>query len=77
MINYGKHCISKTDIKSVVDVFKSDFLTQGQTINKFESLLNKYFGSKYCCVVSNGTAALDIAIKIYEKIGIKNSFMRL
>ena len=56
--NYGKHYISNKDIQSVIKVLKSDWLTQGPYIRKFEKNLNKYFGGKYCSVVSNGTSAL-------------------
>ena len=35
-IPYGKHKISKDDIQSVIDVLKSDFLTQGPKIKEFE-----------------------------------------
>ena len=61
MINYGKHYIDKDDIKNVVKVLKSNHLTQGPTIKLFEAKLNEFFGSKYCTVVSSGTAALHIA----------------
>ena len=61
MINYGKHYIDKDDIKNVVKILKSNHLAQGPTIKLFEDKLNKFFGSKYCTVVSSGTAALHIA----------------
>ena len=61
MINYGKQSIDRKDISEVLKVLKSDWLTQGPQINKFELALKKYFGAKYCSVVSNGTAALHLA----------------
>lgn len=61
MINYGKQNIDKKDISAVLKVLKSDWLTQGPQVNKFELALKKYFGAKYCSVVSNGTAALHLA----------------
>ena len=36
MIPYGKQSISKSDIKAVNEVLKSDFITQGQTVPEFE-----------------------------------------
>ena len=60
--NYGKQFIDKTDIASVVEVLKSDNLTQGKFNNKFENKLKKYFGSKFCTVSANGTAALHMAL---------------
>ena len=62
MITYGKQFVDKYDIKSVVKALKSERITQGKFVNKFESNLKKYFGSKYCSVVSNGTAALHLAV---------------
>ena len=61
MISYGKQSIDKEDIKAIVDVLNSDWLTQGPSVNHFEKSLCDYFGSKYSCVVSNGTAALHLA----------------
>ena len=60
MISYGKQSIDQSDIDAVVEVLKSSWLTQGPTIELFESKLNKYFGSSYSTVVSNGTAALHL-----------------
>jgi len=60
MISYGKQSIDKSDIDSVIDVLNSDWLTQGPAVKTFENDLNHYFGSKYCCAVSNGTAALHL-----------------
>ncbi len=60
MIRYGKHFIDSKDRKAVIDVLKSNWLTQGPLVDSFESSLKKFFKSKYCCVVSNGTAALHL-----------------
>ena len=38
MIFYGKQSIDENDIDAVVEVLKSDFLTQGPAIEKFEKL---------------------------------------
>jgi len=61
MISYGKQSIDQSDIDAVVEVLKGDWLTQGPAVETFENDLNHYFGSKYCCAVSNGTAALHLA----------------
>ena len=42
MIPYGKQDITDSDIESVVSVLKSDFLTQGPVVPKFENLLCEY-----------------------------------
>ena len=59
-ISYGKQSLDQGDIDSVVKVLKGDWLTQGKAVEKFENDLNRYFGSKFSCAVSNGTAALHL-----------------
>jgi len=66
MISYGKQTISEDDISAVVNVLKSDFLTQGPAVEEFEDALAKYCGVKYCVVVANGTAALHLAVSALE-----------
>ena len=58
IIPYGKQNITKEDIDAVVNVLKSDYLTQGPKIKEFESAFANYVDSKYAVAVSNGTAAL-------------------
>ena len=60
IIPYGKHNITQQDINAVVEVLKSDYLTQGPKILEFEKEFAKYVGSKYAVAVSNGTAALHL-----------------
>ena len=60
MINYGRHYLDSDDIGSVVKTLKSDFITQGPYIKKFENALKKKIKSKYCSVLSSGTAALHL-----------------
>lgn len=60
MISYGKQSIDQSDIDALIEVLESDWLTQGPAVETFENDLNNYFGSKYCCAVSNGTAALHL-----------------
>ncbi len=61
MINYGKQNINAEDIEAVINVLKSDFLTQGPIIEQFEHKVAEYCGAKYAVAVSNATAALHIA----------------
>lgn len=61
MIPYGYQSIDKSDIKAVIRVLKSDWLTQGPKIDEFEKKLSEYCGTKYSVVFSNGTAALHAA----------------
>lgn len=59
-IPYGRQNITDDDIQAVVDVLKSDFLTQGPAILEFEKEFAKYIGAKYAVAVANGTAALHL-----------------
>lgn len=68
MIPYGHQTISKADIKGVLNVLKSDWLTQGPSIDNFEKALAKYCGVKYAIVCSNGTTGLHMA---YLAAGLK------
>ena len=61
MISYGKQSIDQADIDSVVEILKGDWLTQGPAVVTFEDDLQKYFGAKHVCTVSNGTAALHLS----------------
>ena len=61
-INYNKHYIDKKDIIAVTRALKSNFITQGTHVLKFEEKLKDYFKANYCTVVSNGTAALYIVL---------------
>ena len=62
-IPYGKQTIDHEDIKNVVNVLKSDFLTQGPKIPEFEKQISSFVGSKYSVAVNSATSALHIACK--------------
>lgn len=59
-IPYGRQNITDEDIQAVVEVLKSDWLTQGPNIKQFEDSFAEYVGAKYAVAVSNGTAALHL-----------------
>jgi UDP-4-amino-4,6-dideoxy-N-acetyl-beta-L-altrosamine transaminase len=61
-IPYGKQEITNEDIQAVVDVLKSDFLTQGPVIGAFEQSFAEYVGASHAIALSNGTAALHLAV---------------
>lgn len=61
MIPYGRQDISEEDIQSVVEVLRSDWLTQGPAVERFEQEVARYCGAKYAVAVSSATAALHIA----------------
>ena len=60
-IFYGHQYIDEDDIRAVVDVLKSDYLTCGPKIGELEEKLCEVTGARYAVVCSNGTAALHIA----------------
>ena len=61
MIPYGKQDISDEDIKSVIKVLQSDFLTQGPMVPAFEKAVANFTGSHFGCAVNSATSALHIA----------------
>lgn len=58
---YGMHWIDENDIQAVVQVLRSDRITQGPKVEQFERALADYTGSRYAVAVNSGTAALHIA----------------
>ena len=61
MIPYGNHDISQEDIDAVISVLKSNLLTQGDLVPRFESAVASYCGAKYAVAVNSATSALHIA----------------
>ncbi len=57
-IPYGRQTIDNDDINAVISVLKSDYLTTGPTVRRFEESVAKYVDAKYAVAFSNGTAAL-------------------
>lgn len=60
--SYGHQNITQEDINAVVEVLKSDYLTQGPALEAFEKAVCDYVGVKHAVACSNGTAALHLAI---------------
>ncbi|MCG6534806.1 MAG: UDP-4-amino-4,6-dideoxy-N-acetyl-beta-L-altrosamine transaminase [Syntrophales bacterium LBB04] len=63
MIPYGRQWVDEEDIEAVVQVLRSDWLTTGPMIEKFEEEVARFVGGNYSVAVSNGTAALHAAMK--------------
>ncbi len=61
MIPYGRHNISESDIEAVIAVLRSDFLTQGPMVPRFEAAVATYCGAKHGVAVNSATGALHIA----------------
>ena len=60
-IPYGHQNISQDDIDAVIEVLRSDWLTQGPSVERFEKAIASYCESQYGVAVANGTAALHLA----------------
>lgn len=61
MIPYGRQDISEDDIAAVVEVLRSDFLTQGPCVPAFEERVAEYCGVEHAVAVNSATSALHIA----------------
>ncbi|MBI4995423.1 MAG: UDP-4-amino-4,6-dideoxy-N-acetyl-beta-L-altrosamine transaminase [Rhodocyclales bacterium] len=61
MIPYGRQDISADDIQSVVDVLRSDYLTQGPVVPAFEGAVAGYCGARHAVAVNSATSALHVA----------------
>lgn len=57
-IPYGRQWIDEEDVAAVVKVLRSDWLTQGPAVERFEHALAGYCGAKYAVVFNSGTSAL-------------------
>ncbi len=58
---YGHQTIEEEDLRAVLDVLRSDWLTQGPAVERFEQDLTGLCGARHAIVVSSGTAALHLA----------------
>ena len=61
MINYSKQSIDKKDINQVIKILKSDYLTTGPIVPKFEKKISDITKSKFSVSVNSGTSALHIS----------------
>lgn len=61
IIPYGRQEITDSDLNALMVVMKSDFLTQGPVVPRFEAKLAELTGSKYATAVNSATSALHIA----------------
>jgi perosamine synthetase len=58
---YGRQQISDDDVAAVADALRSDLITQGPLIERFEGAVAEYLGARHAVAVSSGTAALHAA----------------
>ena len=62
VLPYGKQSIDDADIAAVTEALRSDYLTTGPIVETFERALADFCGAKHAIAVSNGTAALHVAM---------------
>lgn len=65
-IPIAKPIIGGEEIKAVGEVLNSGMLVQGEAVKKFEDAFSSYLGVKNSVAVSNGTIALDLALKALD-----------
>jgi UDP-4-amino-4,6-dideoxy-N-acetyl-beta-L-altrosamine transaminase len=61
VIPYGRQWVSQDDIDAVAAVLRSDFLTQGPAVPRFEQALAEYCGVGHAVAVNSATSALHVA----------------
>lgn len=67
MIPYGRQHIDQQDIDAIVEVLRSDFLTQGPVVDRFEQTVADYCGVPHAVAVNSATSALHLA---YLALGV-------
>jgi len=61
LLPYGHQWIDEEDIKAVIEVLRSDWITQGPKVAEFEKEFASFVDARYAVAVSSGTAALHAA----------------
>lgn len=61
-VPYGRQIVGDDDIAAVVDALRSDWLTTGPAVDQFEEAMASFVGAEHGVAVSNGTAALHLAM---------------
>src|ERR1700722_8834626 len=60
-IPYGRQSISEEDIRAVIEVLRSDFLTQGPAVPAFETAVRTHCGAAHAVAANSATSALHLA----------------
>lgn len=60
-IPYSRQSIDDSDVEAVAQALRSDFVTQGPALGRFEAALAEVTGARYAVAVSSGTAALHLS----------------
>jgi len=62
-IPIAKPVLGKKELEAVKEVFESGMLVQGKKVKLFEEKFADYIGVEHAIAVTNGTIALDVALK--------------
>lgn len=65
-IPYGRQSIDEADIAAVVEALRSDWITQGPAIERFEKRFSAWCGARHAVALSSGTAALHLAMRALD-----------
>jgi UDP-4-amino-4,6-dideoxy-N-acetyl-beta-L-altrosamine transaminase len=60
-IPYGHQSVSEDDVNAVIEVLRSEWLTQGPAVGRFERAVADACGARYAVAVNSGTSALHVA----------------
>src|ERR1017187_2372213 len=63
-IPYGHQDINEEDIAAVEAVLKSDWLTQGPAVERFEEAVRGYCGAGHAVAMNSATSALHLACRV-------------
>src|SRR3954471_11692948 len=61
MIPYGRQSISDEDVQAVIAVLRSDFLTQGPQVPRFEQAVAALCDVPHAVAMNSATSALHVA----------------
>jgi UDP-4-amino-4,6-dideoxy-N-acetyl-beta-L-altrosamine transaminase len=65
-LSYGRQWIEDDDMQAVRAALGGERLTQGTLVEDFERRICEVTGARYCATVSNGTAALQLAVQALD-----------
>ena len=66
LLPYGRQVVEDDDIAAVCEVLRSDFLTTGPLVARFEEALTRTVHAEHAVVCANGTAALYLAARALD-----------
>lgn len=67
MIPYAKHLVEEDDVDAVVKVLRSDRITQGPTVERFEVAVAAICKAKHAVACSSGTSAIYLMLEAIDR----------